>query len=300
MKRRQFLSVAAAALPAIAAGPIDLKSIKTRGTRKVEIAFKSPHSTPNGLQHTKDGLWICDEASVPPHWVSLVSYTDGKVIREFQIPGMNGPSGLTIDDNDVMWIDSADNSMIFSVDHHEGKTIAKYWAPGAGRRYHVKGDPPPAPVTQAPAFPRPERAATGGGRKGGGGGAHVSSRTTAHGRNQRGGQSGGRPGHGASQRSALHLHPGFAAAVRAGSKTWEVQTYWQLAGNRSHGVGWDGDTLWVADTDLKAFFRHDMKTGDIKEKIQLSDKDPVIHGATVRDGYLWYCDVAGYVCNLKI
>ena len=296
MKRRQFFGVAAAALPAIAA-PVDLKSIKSRGPRKVEIAFKAPHPTPNGLQNTKDGLWICDESSGPTHWVSLVSFTDGKVIREFEIPGMNGPSGLTIDDNDVMWINSADNSMIFSVNHREGKTIAKYWAPGASRSFHMKGDPPPAPVTQEPAFPRP--ASKGGGKKGGGNGPTVApgqlpmEATTG---------AGGLGGQGLEHRDGM-LYISTLAPRRLfilDPKTWEVQIYWELAGNRSHGVGWDGDTLWVADTNLKAFFRHDMKTGAIKEKIQLSDKDPVIHGATVKDGYLWYCDVAGYVCNLKL
>jgi sugar lactone lactonase YvrE len=295
MKRRQFLSMTAA-LPAMAAGPLDLKSIKSRGAKKVEIAFKSPHPTPNGLQNTKDGLWIVDETSGPTHWVSLVSFADGKVIREFEIPGMNGPSGVTIDDDDTMWIDSADNSMIFSVNHHEGKVIAKYWAPGAGRSFRVKGDPPPAPVTQTPAFPRPD-SKKGGGKKGGGpvvspGQLPMDATSGA----------GGLGGQGIEHRNGL-LYISTLAARRLfvlDPKTWEIQTYWQLAGNRSHGVGWDGDTLWVADTNLKAFFRHDVKTGDIKEKIQLSDKDPVIHGATVKDGYLWYCDVAGYVCNLKL
>jgi len=64
-------------------------------------------------------------------------------------------------------------------------------------------------------------------------------------------------------------------------KTWEVQSMWQLAGNRAHGVGWDDDTLWVADTNWRAFFRHDRKTGEIVEKIQLTESDPLIHGVTV-------------------
>jgi streptogramin lyase len=83
-------------------------------------------------------------------------------------------------------------------------------------------------------------------------------------------------------------------------KAWEVQAMWQLTRNRSHGVGWEDDTLWVADTNLRAFFRHDRKTGGVLEKIQLTEKDPVIHGVTVHDGYLWYCDVQGYICNLKL
>ncbi len=295
MKRRLFLGLAAA-VPAVAVGPLDLKSIKSRGPRKVEIAFKSPHPTPNGLQYAKEGLWVCDETSGANHWVSLVSFADGKVIREFEIPGMNGPSGLTIDSNDTMWIDSADNSMIFNVNHHEGTVIAKYWAPGAGRSFRMKGDAPPAPVTQEPAFPRPQSASKAG-KKGNGpvispGQLPMDATSGA----------GGLGGQGMEFRDGL-LYIATLAARRLfvlDPKTWEVQTYWELAGNRGHGVGWDGDTLWVADTNLKAFFRHDMKTGNILEKIQLTDKDPVIHGATVKDGYLWYCDVAGYICNLKL
>jgi hypothetical protein len=33
------------------------------------------------------------------------------------------------------------------------------------------------------------------------------------------------------------------------------------------------------------------------EKIQLSEKDPIIHGASVHDGYMWYGDDVGYICT---
>jgi hypothetical protein len=37
------------------------------------------------------------------------------------------------------------------------------------------------------------------------------------------------------------------------------------------------------------------------EKIQLTDKDPIIHGVTIHDGYLWYCEVEGSrICNFKV
>lgn len=71
----------------------------------------------------------------------------------------------------------------------------------------------------------------------------------------------------------VYLYHGVAAPLRARPKAWEVQVRWQRTGNRSHGIGWDDDKLWVA-----AFFRHDRKTGNVVEKIQLSEKDPVIHG----------------------
>ena len=29
-------------------------------------------------------------------------------------------------------------------------------------------------------------------------------------------------------------------------KSWEVQAAWPVAANRPHGVGWEGDSLWVS------------------------------------------------------
>jgi hypothetical protein len=51
---------------------------------------------------------------------------------------------------------------------------------------------------------------------------------------------------------------------------------------------------------MRAFFRFDYKTGKIVEKIQLTEKDPLIHGVTIHDGYMWYCDDVGYICNFKL
>ena len=92
----------AAAVPAVAMS-IDIASIKSRGPKKVEVAYESAHAKPNGLQATKEGMWQLDESR--DNWVSLVNPATGKVIREFQAEGAVGPSGLTVDDDDVMWID---------------------------------------------------------------------------------------------------------------------------------------------------------------------------------------------------
>ena len=75
---------------------------------------------------------------------------------------------------------------------------------------------------------------------------------------------------------------------------------WNLPGNRAHGVGWEGDSLWISDSNWRAFFRHDRKTGEIVEKIQLTENDPLIHGATTHDGYMWFSDDVGYICNFKL
>lgn len=310
IRRRDFFGVAAA-VPA-AAATMNITNIKSRGTKKVEIVYKSPHTKPNGLQWTKEGLWVLDQGS--SNYVTLVNLADGKVIRDFQAD-INGASGVTVDENNVMWITSTHNSLIVSCSPKDGKTIAKYWTPGAGRIYAMAGDPPAArsPLPPAQGTGTQEQvgalgsAPRGGAQAGAGQGA---------GRG-RGGRGGGPPGqlpldattglsgtgaHGIENRDGLlyFANPPARHLYVMDPKTWVVQAWWPLPGNRPHGVGWEGDTLWVADSNLRAFFRHDRKTGEIVEKIQLTEKDPLIHGVTVHDGYLWYCDDMGYVCNFKL
>ena len=304
IRRREFFGLAAA-LPAAAAS-INIAGIKSRGTKKVEIVYKSPHTKPNGLQATREGLWVLDQGNT--NFVSLVNFADGKVIREFQ-PDINGASGVTVDDNNVMWATSTHNSLIVSCSPKDGKTIAKYWTPGAGRIYPMKGDPPAARSPLPPAYgtgTQEQVGARGAAPPAAGGGGRG-----------RGGRGGGPPGqlpmdaqsglggtgaHGIEHRDGLlyFANPPARHLYVMEPKSWVVQAWWPLPGNRPHGVGWEGDTLWVADSNLRALFRHDMKTGDIVEKIQLTEKDPLIHGVTVHDGYLWYCDDMGYVCNFKL
>lgn len=296
MRRRDFLYGAAVA-PALtlSAVTIDVASIKSRGTKQVEIAWKSPHPTPNALQATPEGLWVLDQGR--ENWVSLVNFADGKLIREFQVPGLNGASGITVDADGVMWINDTHNSLIVTCNAKDGKPLAKYWCPGAGRGYQLAGDPPaarspiPSPFPAAP--PAPATAGGGGGRGRSAPGQVAMDATTGL---------SGEGGQGMEIRDGL-LYYACLPSRRAyvlDPKTWRVQAMWNLPGNRAHGVGWEGDSLWISDSNWRAFFRHDRKTGDIVEKIQLTDKDPLIHGVTVHDGYMWYCDDVGYICNFKL
>lgn len=310
MRRRDFFGIAAAA-PAMAAARIDVATIKSRGTKKVEIAYKSPHTKPNGLQATSEGLWVLDQGNT--NFVSLVNFADGKVVREFQAD-INGASGVTVDPDHVMWITSTHNSLIVSCSPQDGKTIAKYWTPGAGRIYAMKGDPPAARSPLAPAYGDGTQEQVGalgsapGGRGPGAGGRGRGG--FGRGNGLPAGQlpltadSGlsGTGAHGIEHRDGLLYFacPPARHLYVMEPKSWVVQAWWPLPGNRPHGVGWEGDTLWVADSNLRALFRHDMKSGEIVEKIQLTEKDPLIHGATVLDGYMWYCDDMGYVCNFKL
>jgi sugar lactone lactonase YvrE len=303
MKRRSFLSLVAA-MPTMTAAPIDVAAIKSRGTKKVEIVYKSPHTTPNGLQATRGGMWVADDRTVDgKNWISLVNYSDGKVIREFQVAGLNNPSGMTVDGQGVLWINSthSGSGLIFNCSADDGKILAKYNCPGSGISYRLKGDPPAARSPLTPAYPPPENPSappSRGGRGAGRGAALPPGQvplTATAGPVGEGGQ-------GMEYRDGL-LYFAVLPTRRVyvlDPGTWQVQTMWQVAGARSHGVGWEGDTLWVADSNWRAFFRHDMKTGEIVEKIQLTEKDPLIHGVTVHDGYLWYCDDVGYICNFKL
>ncbi len=83
-------------------------------------------------------------------------------------------------------------------------------------------------------------------------------------------------------------------------KTWIVQKRFATSGNRPHGIGWEGKYLWVTDSNWNAFFKHDPETGEIIEKIQLADSDPLPHGMSIWQGTMWYCDDVGVVCRLRM
>src|SRR6202171_6579670 len=136
MKRRNFLTLAAAA-PALHAAPAKLDSIHTRKVGKVEIVFKSPGPQPNGLQATKDGLWIIDQG--PANKAYLVSYEDGKVLRSFETE-TDKSSGIT-HDGEALWIGSTYSREIVRVDVMTGKAIKRHFTPGAGVIYKMVGDP---------------------------------------------------------------------------------------------------------------------------------------------------------------
>jgi hypothetical protein len=79
-----------------------------------------------------------------------------------------------------------------------------------------------------------------------------------------------------------------------------VELKFPTVGNRPHGIGWEGKWLWCTDSNLNAFFKHHPETGEVIEKIQLADSDPLPHGMTIWQGTMWYCDDVGVVCRLKL
>ena len=156
MKRRDFVGLAMTA-PAVAGiAPRNLDRIKTRTVGKVETVFKSPGSKPNGLQATREGLWILDQGN---NKVYLVNYSDGAVIREFNTESDRG-SGLTFD-GEALWLGSTYNREIVRCDATTGKTLTRFFTPGAGVIYKTTWDPPArsSPLAKPPAGSRREAVA---------------------------------------------------------------------------------------------------------------------------------------------
>ncbi|MBM3737133.1 MAG: hypothetical protein FJW39_15240 [Acidobacteria bacterium] len=289
MNRRHFVAAAAAGplAASASAAAARLDRIPARRTGKVEIVFKSPATKPNGLQATKDGLWIIDQGA--GNQAHLVTYKDGKVIKGFETETQSS-SGITFD-GEALWIGSTYSREIVRCDANTGKAIKRHFTPGAGVIYKMAGDAParsspvPQHLRQTPP-PKPDAPKRVGGFQMG----EVSSTapgTGAHGQEWRDGK-------------LWFCVPPSRHVYRIDPKTWTVEVQFPTAGNRPHGIGWEGKYLWVTDSNLNAFFKHDPETGVMVEKIQLADNDPLPHGMTIWEGYMWYCDDVGIVCRFKL
>jgi len=291
MNRRNFFALAGAAGPAatsaLAAARLD--QIPVRKTGKVEVVFDSPATKPNGLQATKEGLWIIDQG--PGNQAHLVDYKTGKVIKGFETE-TEASSGITFD-GEALWIGSTYSREIVRCNANTGKAIERHFTPGAGVIYNMVGDPPgrssPVGDLRKKAPPLPARPA-GAPRVGGfqmGKTSSTAPGTGAHGQEWRDGK-------------LWFCVPPSRHVYRIDPKSWTVEKQFPTAGNRPHGIGWEGKYLWVTDSNLNAFFKHDVETGAMVEKIQLGDNDPLPHGMTIWQGYMWYCDDVGIVCKFKL
>jgi len=225
----------------------------------------------------------------------LVSYQDGRVLRSFETE-TDKSSGITSDGHSL-WIGSTYSREIVRVDAQTGKTLERHFTPGAGVIYKMTGDPPArssplakrAEPAQTVAMQQPAPAAPNnvGGFQAGDTLGSKAPGTGAHGHEWRDGY-------------LWIAVPPSREVYRIEPGTWIVSKKFPTAGNRPHGIGWEGKYLWVTDSNLNAFFKHDPETGQILEKIQLADADPLPHGMTIRDGWLWYCDDIGVVCRFKL
>ena len=303
MDRRRLLAMAAAApafaKPALAALP-NFSGLRSRNIASggIEVAYKSPHSAPNGLDVTRESLWVIDQD--PDNYASLVNPQNGALIREFKCEGVLSASGICAD-GDTIWIGSTYNRLIVALDERSGRLKAKYSTPGAGQIYRVASDAPgrrtplqraypaPPPAPRAPGAP----AATGG-RQGAG--------------RQDDTAESGPAGTGAHsilvKGNLLYVAVPPARTIFVIDKTsWVVQNYFQTAGSRPHDMTWANEAkthFWSSDSDLNAFFLHDATTGQMTERLQLPSDSPVIHGAKLWNNYMYNCDDVGWIFRFRM
>jgi hypothetical protein len=323
IQRRKFLSLAAMAVPAAAAVSLsnaalaqragsnsclpDPNKLKTRTAAKTEVLYKTTHGKPNGLTTTTTPgeLWVIDQGT--ERWVTLTHIADGSVIREFQTDVV-GPSGVVVDDDNVMWLTSTHNSLIVSIDPANGKTIAKYVTPGAGRIYKKAGDPPNRVSKLPVAYPDLSRAVGGGARQaraGGMGGPRGNGLPPGQVPLETDEGAGGTGAHGILSKGdhLIYACPPTRAIYVIDKKTWEVQDVWPTPGNRPHGMTWadaSKTSFWNVDSNTNTFYHYDATSGAIKEAVLVQD-DPytVCHGAKLVDGYMYFCDDVGWICRIK-
>lgn len=286
---------AAVAFPKMALAEIPAaRNVRTRTTGPVEVLYKSPHYGANGMWISDEGMWIIHQ--IEENYASLIDIDTGQLIREIQCEGVLSSSGICIDDEGVMWIGSTYNRLLVACDPRTGKAIAKYSTPGAGQIYSVAGDVDGQRTPLEPAYPPPPPRPAGstGGRRGAG-----EQELTA---------TEGPVGTGAHcplpKDNLLFVDVPPARRIFAIDKeSWEVQHYFDTAGDRPHDMSWADDSkthLWCSDSNMNAFFLHSAETGTIEERVNLPEGSPIIHGAKVHNGYMYMCDDVGWVSRVEI
>ena len=295
---------------------------------KVEILFTAPGNSSNGMQCTDEGIWTIDVAgsrtTTPGRCKVYLSSYEGKLLRELSPEG-TGPSGIGVDaDNRSIWIGSTYNREIIRADAKTGETMEKHFTPGAGVIYKRTTDVAARPDT----FGRSEREKRGITREGRGGAAAAAAAAAQNGSGSgqrtsdglgvgRGGAVAGNPGPPAPGTGAHGIQvqagklwvavPPARMIFRIDPVQWAVEHMFPSVGYRPHGVGMEGPDakfLWEADTNMGAFFKRDMATGEVVDAITLPDGSPFPHGMSVFKGYIYWTDDIGDgiapVCRVKV
>ncbi len=73
------------------------------------------------------------------------------------------------------------------------------------------------------------------------------------------------------------------------TETWTEENAFRTPGLRNHGLAWQDDKLWVADTSAGTVNLLGTADGRVYDVIRVEAPDEV-HGMTMHDGVLWYCD----------
>ena len=132
MERREFLGAL------LGAGVGRATEVPTRAAKVVKL-FKSPEGHPNGLETSREGLWIGEQVSDRAHLVTW----EGKQIRSVPTESSN-TSGIAYGGG-YLWMAAngkavgrdpkptdATTGEVIKVDPATGKTVARYPIPGGG------------------------------------------------------------------------------------------------------------------------------------------------------------------------
>ncbi len=315
IKRRKFVSLGALLPVTVLAGARAAvaqragsnaalpTAVPLRESGPVEVVFKAPHGQPNGLaQGPNPGeLWVQDRGV--GRQVTLIHATSGAVIREIQAEAI-GPSGLTMDDDGVMWTSDTHGVMLVAFDANDGHTLGKYFVPGACRMYEKAGDAPHRNSPLKLAYPNESR---------------VMGDSLSH---NEGNDTGSGLGPGRVPPGTDHFWSGTGpsgiiakgdlliysclparAIFTIHKKTWQVQDVWPTLGNRALGLCWAEKartSFWSADANLQTLYRYDAASGTIHEGVTLPANAPVLHGCQLVGEYMYFTDDMGWICRFRM
>jgi sugar lactone lactonase YvrE len=108
---------------------------------------------------------------------------------------------------------------------------------------------------------------------------------------------------GASEKSGAHglewidgklwvTVPPSATTYQLDPEDGRILRQFPAPGNRPHGLAWDGETLWVAETTDRTITGYDLE-GNVRRVLAMGEgpaEAPAPHGLTYHEGELWYCD----------
>jgi len=203
----------------------------------------SPGPKPNGLQASKEGLWVIDQDDSRIH---LLDWSNGKILKEIHTD-TDRSSGITIDDEGNIWIASTYNCKIYKINKDSGKTLEIYDSPGAGinATRELIDD---------------------------------SEKTGDHGLEWKDGK--------------LYIaSPPSQYIHEMDPKNWVELNRTKVPGFRVHGIAWaeEEGTMWAADTAMGVVSRIRLSDSRIYDVFRVPETVEV-HGMTIKDNVLWYCD----------
>jgi streptogramin lyase len=113
------------------------------------------------------------------------------------------------------------------------------------------------------------------------------------------------PTPGANERSGAHglewiddtlwvTVPPSATTYQLDPESGAILRQFPAPGTRPHGLAWDGDLLWVAETNHRTITGYSLD-GEIRRVLAFGpgpEEGPDPHGLTIYRGELWYCDAA--------